>query len=271
MTNFKPKRVTSAVLLVAALMSFARGPLHGQNLNGQNRRLGVVPAASVAEQYLESAADQERAAEGLPPLRRDAALVAAARAHALLMVSNRTISHQFPGEPELAARAGAAGARFSRVTENVAEGPTPMEIESAWMHSPGHRRNLLDRDVDAVGIAVVASGGELYAVEDFERTVARLSLSEQEGQVAALLNPYGVQVLADHADARATCATESGYQGARRPFFVMRFTAAELNRLPQALESKLAAGQLHHAAVGACPDASEGAFSSYRIAVMLFP
>ncbi len=237
------------------------------------------PPATVAEQYLQSAADQERATEGLPPLKRDPALVAAAHDHALKMVANHEISHQFAGEPELATRAGDDGARFSKVSENVAEGPTPMEIQSAWMHSPGHRRNILDRDVDSVGIAVVSSGGQLYAVEDFERTVATLSLTQQESAVAALITPSGVQILPAnsqaHADARATCATESGFTpssaASHKPYFIMRFSAAELNRLPAALQAKLAAGQLHHAAVGACPAPGNGTFTSYNIAVLLYP
>lgn len=235
---------------------------------------GIQPA-TVAEQYLQSAADQERAAEGLPPLKRDPALVAAAHDHALRMVANQAISHQFPGEPELATRAGDTGARFSKISENVAEGPTPIEIQSAWMRSPGHRRNILDRDVDSVGIAVISSHGQLYAVEDFERTVARLSLAQQESAVAALIAPSGVQILPAnsqaHADARATCATESGFPGTRKPYFIMRFSAAELNRLPAALQSKLATGELHHAAVGACPTPGNGTFTSYSIAVLLYP
>src|ERR1700722_17533080 len=119
--------VLPAVLLLAAVSASAQSP--------------AVRPATIAEQYLQAAADQERSALHLPPLRRDPALVRAATEHARMMLAHNNISHQYPGELELSERASAAGARFSVISENVAEGPTPLEIQDAWMHSPGHRRN----------------------------------------------------------------------------------------------------------------------------------
>ena len=225
---------------------------------------------TVAEQYLQSAADQERAALHLPPLRRDPALVQAALAHARLMVAHNGISHQFPGEAELSDRAAAIGARFSVISENVAEGNSPAGIHEAWMHSPGHRRNLLDPRVDAVGIAVVSRDGQLFAVEDFERTVQHLSLAQQEASVAALLAPYGVSVLPTSAEARRTCAMEDGFSGGRRPMFIMRFSGGDLDRLPQVLTAHLRSGHYSEAVVGACPAGGSSPFTSYNIAVLLF-
>jgi uncharacterized protein YkwD len=37
------------------------------------------------------------------------------------------------------------------------------------MNSPAHRDNLLDRELDSIGIAVVERGGQLFAVQDFSR------------------------------------------------------------------------------------------------------
>jgi Cysteine-rich secretory protein family len=230
---------------------------------------GVRPP-TVAEQYLQAAADQERSALHLPPLRRDPALVAAATRHARLMVAHNDISHQYPGEPEVSERAAAVGARFSVISENVAEGPTALEIQDAWMHSPGHRRNLLDPSVDAVGIAVVARGDQLFAVEDFERTVQHLTLREQEATVAALLAPYGLSVLPATADARKTCAMDTGFVGTRRPLFVMRYSGGDLNRLPMTLENHLRTGHYTEAMVGACSLRDSTAFTTYSIAVLLY-
>src|SRR4051794_14834817 len=58
-------------------------------------------SANVAEQYLLSSANRERADRGLPQLRVDATLSQAARFHALQMASHANISHQFSGEPDL--------------------------------------------------------------------------------------------------------------------------------------------------------------------------
>jgi uncharacterized protein YkwD len=35
------------------------------------------------------------------------------------------------------------------------------------MKSPPHRANILDRDMDSIGIGVVEQAGQLFAVEDF--------------------------------------------------------------------------------------------------------
>jgi hypothetical protein len=234
------------------------------------RPQSAVRPPTIAEQYLLSAADHERSALGLPPLRRDPALVRAATIHARIMLEHNNISHQYQGELELSGRAAAAGARFSVISENVAEGPTALEIHDAWMHSPGHRRNLLDPSVDAVGIAVVAEGDQLFAVEDFERTVQRLTLSEQEAAVAALLPPYGVTVLPVTTDARRTCAADEGFAGSHKPLFIMRYTGTDLSRLPAALETHLRSGRYTEAVVGACAVHDSGAFSTYSIAVLLY-
>lgn len=128
--------------------------------------------ASRAERELFAAANRERQAQGLPTLRWNLALADAARRHAQIMASRQSISHQFPGEPSLPARASKAGASYMALAENVAEAPSAAEIHNLWMHSPGHRANILDRDMDSVGIAVAQRNGEFYAVEDFSKTKA---------------------------------------------------------------------------------------------------
>lgn len=226
--------------------------------------------ANVAEQYLQRAADRERAGLHLPPLRRDLALVAAARLHARQMVEHNAISHQFASEPDLAARGAAAGARFSLISENVAESPSVLEIHTAWMHSEGHRRNLLDHNVDSVGIAVIARGRLLFAVEDFERTLAPLTLKQQEETVAAAIVPTGTGVAESDAAARKTCSQDIGTAGPRQPAFVMRYTTADLGQLPEQLRSRLATGKYATAVVAACPADDGTNFSMYRIAVLLY-
>ncbi len=224
---------------------------------------------SVGEQYLLAAANQERLSQGIAPLSWNAALATAARQHAHQMAYHRQISHQFSGEQELSARGAAAGARFTTISENVAEAPSPLIIHSAWMRSEGHRENLLDPNVDAVGIAVINRDGQLYAVQDFAHLTRSLTLEQQEATVAALLDRSGVTILPGATgDARSTCLTESGYHGPNRPGFVMRYTAASLNTLPDELAPHL--DRYHQASVGACTSRS-GPFTSYRIAILLYP
>jgi len=227
---------------------------------------------TLGEQYLFAAANAERAQRGLGALRWDAVLYQAADLHAREMAARASISHQYSGEPELSARARKAGARFSVIAENVAQAPTAVRIHDAWMASEGHRANLLDPRVNAVGIRVLSRGGELYAVEDFARTVESLSLTEQENAVAKLLvDQSQLTLLPTTDDARRTCTMETGYAGARKPWFVMRYTTADLSRLPDELRMQLRAGKYHQAQVGACAPLEDTGFSSYRLAVMLFP
>jgi hypothetical protein len=226
---------------------------------------------TVAEQYLFSALNAERTERGLPALRWDDALYEAAKPHAAEMAARGSISHQYAGEPDLASRGRSAGARFSLIAENVAEAATALEIHTAWMNSPGHRANILDGKLNAVGIRVVRRDGQLYAVQDFAHTVDVLTLEEQERTVASLLQAQTeIPVRTATEDARRTCEMSTGYAG-RQPGFVMRFTAAELTGLPQTLRARLASGRYREAAVGACPLNGEEKFTAFSIAVLLYP
>lgn len=227
--------------------------------------------ASVAEQELLAAANQDRVARQLHPLHLDESLVLAARRHASAMAQHRSISHKFDREQDLATRAAAAGAKFSLITENVAEAPRASEIHELWMASAGHRANLLDPKVDAVGIAVVQSHGEYYAVEDFAHTLEPLSLEQQERTVTELLRLQGIAITGSTGDARRTCELSTGFVGPRKPWFVMRYTSSAIDRLPAELTARLTTGKYGEAAVGACLMQVAYPFSSYSVAVLLYP
>jgi Cysteine-rich secretory protein family len=226
--------------------------------------------ANVSEEYLKSAADQERAAFGLAPLRLDAGLSNAARRHAALMVEHNSISHQYAREPDLAHRASEAGARFSLITENVAQAPSAIRVHTAWMHSEGHRHNLLDPNVDSVGISVIERNGQMFAVEDFARSVASLSVRQQEGVVAASVRASGVTVDGTGEDARQVCAGGQSAAIALPPEFVMRYTTDDLERLPDELTTRLQSGRYGRAIVAACALEGKQEFSMYRVAVLLY-
>jgi hypothetical protein len=191
------------------------------------------------------------------------------------MAAHEAISHQFPDEPALAQRAASAGLAFSLVSENVAEAPSAVEIHQMWMNSEHHRENLLDPAVDAVGIRVIARNGQLYAVEDFAKTVPSTTLEDQEAAIGQLVAQSGKIVLLTTPDAvasaRQSCAMPSGFAGSRRPGFTMRFTADSLTQLPEELATRIASGRYHQAAVGACAGSAQASFTAYHIAVLLYP
>src|SRR5260370_40355634 len=110
---------------------------------------------SAREQFFFDSANRERLAQQLPPLKWNSELAEAARQHALLMAKQDDLSHQLPGEPPLAQRAGEAGARFSELGENIAVGPRVQAIHPGWIPSPGHPANFLALTFQALGIACV--------------------------------------------------------------------------------------------------------------------
>jgi len=124
---------------------------------------------SAPEQALFDSANRERAARGLAPLKWSAALASAARAHAQKMAQENRLEHQFPGEMDLGTRIRLAGVRFRAAAENVAQGPSAAVIHAQWMKSPPHRANLLDPELDSIGIAVAERKGQLFAVQDFSQ------------------------------------------------------------------------------------------------------
>ena len=235
-----------------------------------------VAPPNVAEQLLVEQANQDRVAHGLQPVERDPLLSQAAAFHAIQMARHGDISHGFPGEPELSERGASAGVRFSLITENVAEAESANIIHGLWMRSPGHRRNLLDPEVNVVGVAVVVANRQVFAVEDFASTVQPLSFDDQESTVADLLRSSGVSVTtnspASIQEARQTCSMDSGFAGHRQPWFIMRYTASDLSTLPNTLKAHLSTGKYRFAAIGACPTTGEvGPFAAYNIAVLLYP
>jgi hypothetical protein len=219
-------------------------------------------------------ANQARAEAGAGRLQWDPALAAAALQHCRRMAVEGPISHRYAGELNLTERAAQAGAHFSLIEENVAVGPAPAVIHDEWMRSPGHRANLLSRDVDRVGVAVVASGGELYAVADYARAVQSLTAPQVEARVADQIRVSGISILGDAAQARAACATNHGVPGSPtglQPGFVMRWQDSDLTRLPQPLVDRLGSGKYRRAAVGSCPaQGVQGSFTAYRLAVLLY-
>jgi uncharacterized protein YkwD len=222
-----------------------------------------------SERQLFELLNAERAAQGLPELQWDDALFKAARRHALLMLNLNMLEHQLPGEPTLEARLTAAGARFAFIEENIAVGKDPRTIHVGWMDSPGHRRNILDPRITAVGIAAVRGTGGLFAVEDFSQSLANLSLEQQEKQVTALLTAKGWRVTGAAGDARKACNSNAQPSGARS-WSVVRFETTDLSALAPELEKKFRREPYRNVTVGACRTSEAAGFARYRIALLFF-
>ncbi len=148
---------------------------------------GAQEFDSAAEQDLVRRANEERAQRGAPPLRLDAQLQQAARAHTRLLAGHRALSHQFAGEPELARRLAQAGVTSDRAAENVAYDLDAPSAHESLVHSPPHRANLLNPAYNAIGVGVIASGESLYVTEDFARTISEESPAAAEEAISAAI------------------------------------------------------------------------------------
>jgi len=138
-----------------------------------------------AENEILELANRSRAEAGLAPLRMDDSLSTAAREHALRMVANEQLSHQFAGEPALLQRISqVSSSPMDRAGENVAYNMSPEGAQRALMQSPPHRRNLLDPEFNVAGIAALWNGGRLYVVQDFGRELPAYSTQQTRGLVA---------------------------------------------------------------------------------------
>jgi hypothetical protein len=252
-----------SLTLVASMISAQAGSQNGNPAT-------IPPQAWQIVQLVNHA----RAEAGVGPLQWDTALAEAARQHCLRMATEESVEHQYDGEPALTERAAQAGAHFSLIAESVAVGSTPADIHGEWMLSPGDRSNLLNPQIDRVGVAIVASRGTLYAVADFERAVPALTQSQVEAAIAGLLRHSGITVLRDTTAARAVCATDrplSRDEVGRHPGFVLRWQDSDLTHLPQALTEQIKTPRYSQAAVGSCPAQDvNGAFTAYRVAVLLY-
>jgi uncharacterized protein YkwD len=115
----------------------------------------------------------ERAARGLSALKPDRQLQRAALAHGGDMVDHQYFAHEGLDGSEPAERIRATGYLSGggawRIGENLAWGTgdfaTPRSIMAAWMHSPGHRANILQRDYRQIGFGVIAGNPSPLSLE----------------------------------------------------------------------------------------------------------
>jgi uncharacterized protein YkwD len=105
-----------------------------------------------------------RARAGLPAVQPSQRLAAAAQRYACLLARTRTLAHRGPDGSDLRTRVSAAGYPACRAAENLALGHDAATVVPAWLDSQGHRRNLLDAEVQDLGLGVAMADGRPYIV-----------------------------------------------------------------------------------------------------------
>ncbi len=159
------RRLTRVVLVPvgAGLIFVGAGISTGTASPVQALAATAVPAGTTEQQEFQllDLINQERARNGLQPVRMQVKLRDYARHHALDEANAGSIWHNM-AEFQRWVPAG-----WTRLGENVAYNQSVTAIHQAYMNSPGHRQNILNPDFNYVGVAIVASGGRLYNSEDF--------------------------------------------------------------------------------------------------------
>jgi uncharacterized protein YkwD len=117
--------------------------------------------ATSTELSVTSKINAARSARGVHRLVTQRDLVAVARAQARRMAARNRLYHN----PRLAREVR----NFRWVGENVGYGPTVARVHGAFMASPGHKSNVLDRDYTQVGVGAVWANGRVWIAQVFRK------------------------------------------------------------------------------------------------------
>ena len=113
----------------------------------------------------------ERANVGLAPLRVSTQLMQAAQIQADQMARLGRLEHELSGAkyPTPSDRLAAVGYRWQTYGENIAMGqPSASAVLDSWMHSSGHRGNILNGRFQEIGVGYAHdSAGRPYYVQVF--------------------------------------------------------------------------------------------------------
>ena len=154
-----------------------------------------------------------RAAQGVPRLATRSHLVRVARAWASKMASQSKLYHN----PQLTSDVN----NWRWVGENVGYGPDALTVHVAFMNSPGHRANILDRDFTEVGVGAVVRNGRVWVAEVFRRPL-RVTTSSTKATFSHTLRYGSTGKAVKRVQARLG-VSRTGYYGRTTKKAVSRF------------------------------------------------
>jgi uncharacterized protein YkwD len=244
-----------------------------------------APAASTGEdaavRQLFDLANQARAQAGAPPLKFDKTLSRAALEHTQLMIARGNLSHQLPGEAELMSRLTAnTDLLLDRSGENVGYASSAAQVHDDFMHSPPHRKNLLDPAFNLVGIGVVRAGNLLWVTEDFahgstaqsgDQVATQVAHAVQTARSEAGLTSLRQSPSADAEQSACAMAKASTLTGpALSGRHIVRYTSYTPSQLPAAALQMINGSDVQEFSVGTCTSqGGNGGAGAYYIVLVL--
>ncbi|MET9416634.1 sigma-70 family RNA polymerase sigma factor [Streptomyces klenkii] len=113
------------------------------------------PGGGSLGQQVTALVNAERAKAGCSPLTENSTLDAAAQGHSDDMAARGFFNHTNPDGKGPGDRITAAGYQWSTYGENIAYGQqSPSSVMDSWMHSDGHRKNILNCSFKEIGVGV---------------------------------------------------------------------------------------------------------------------
>jgi uncharacterized protein YkwD len=145
-------RIAAAVVAVAAVVA----PASAQACANENANPNEITLQQAKRATL-CLLNKERTSRGIRKLRDDRRLSLASQRHANDMSRRNYFAHgDFVGR--IKAARYLKGARGYTLGENIAWGSwdyaTPANIVDGWMHSPGHRANILNGRFHEIGLGI---------------------------------------------------------------------------------------------------------------------
>lgn len=151
--NHRPKLLHASSVFVVSLLLLVTAVGISFLKTNQKSVLGI--SFNITSQDLLMLTNQERQANGLPPLTLNDQLAQAAAGKAEDMMVNNYWAHISPTGVTPWQFISNAGYHYTSAGENLARGfTTSADVTNAWMASPEHRANVLSKNYQDVGFAV---------------------------------------------------------------------------------------------------------------------
>jgi len=162
----QPRRLTAATVI--CVLVFCSTAAYSRALSGARSAAGPGVAAAVVD-----LTNVERTHHGRAPFRANPRLMRAAQIQADQMARAGQLAHVLPEAtyPRTEDRLAAVDYRWQAYGENVALGQSSAtEALDGWMHSRGHRTNILNPDFTELGVGyAIDRAGRPFYVQVFAR------------------------------------------------------------------------------------------------------
>ena len=137
---------------------------NSSNNNSSSNSNSTITAMTTDEKEVFDLINNQRTQNGLSALKLDTETLRVARIKAQDMVENNYFSHNSPTYGSPFQMLNSFKISYKTAGENIAGNSSNSSAVTAWMHSSGHRANILNSSFNYTGIGVVKSSkyGKVY-------------------------------------------------------------------------------------------------------------